>query len=94
MVHNADIKELRCVAFTSRNRAVSTKKTWRSLLASGYSSVPNKKELPDKNDGKSKLARYAVETILNIKIHRKDIGSVKSLHLSQEEVKKLIRQLK
>lgn len=34
------------------------------------------------------------ETILNIKIHRKDIGSVKSLHLSQEEVKKLIRQLK
>ncbi|SDH50299.1 hypothetical protein SAMN05421827_12723 [Pedobacter terrae] len=57
---NADIKELRCVAFTSRNRAVSTKKTWRSLLASGYSSVPNKKELPDNNDEKSKLARYAV----------------------------------
>ena len=57
---NADIKELRCVAFTSHNRAVSTKKNWRSLLASGYSSVPNKKELPDNNDNKSKLARYAV----------------------------------
>ena len=57
---NADIRELRCVAFTSHNRAVSTKKTWRSLLASGYSSVPDKKELPDKNDEKSKLARYAV----------------------------------
>ncbi|KQM68544.1 hypothetical protein ASE74_24020 [Pedobacter sp. Leaf216] len=57
---NADIKELRCVAFTSHNRSVSTNKTWRALLASGYSSVPNKKELPDKNDDKSKLSRYAV----------------------------------
>ena len=59
-----DIKELRCVAFASYNRSVSKKKTWRELLASSYSSVPNKKELPDKNENKSKLARYAVIDVL------------------------------
>ncbi|KQS40979.1 hypothetical protein [Pedobacter sp. Leaf194] len=59
-----DIKELRCVAFASYNRSVTTKKTWRALLASGYSSVPNKIELPDGNGNKSKLARYAVMDVL------------------------------
>jgi hypothetical protein len=60
----SDIKELRCVAFTSHNRSVSTKQTWRTLLASSYSSVPDKKELPDKNDEKSKLTRQAELDVL------------------------------
>ncbi|MEO3405639.1 hypothetical protein AAFN85_17135 [Mucilaginibacter sp. CAU 1740] len=62
---NSDIKELRCVAFASHNRSVNTKKTWRALLASSYSSVPDKKELPDKNEDKSKLARQAELDVLN-----------------------------
>jgi hypothetical protein len=62
---NADIKELRCVAFASHNRSVNTKKTWRALMASSYSSVPDKKELPDKNGDKAKLARHAVLDVVS-----------------------------
>ncbi|WP_204353278.1 hypothetical protein [Pedobacter yulinensis] len=60
-----DIRELRCIAFTSYNRSETTKRTWRALLASGYSSVPSKQELADENDEKSKLARYAVLDVLH-----------------------------
>lgn len=55
-----DYKELQCIAFASNNRTRNLGKTWKSILASGYSSVPDKKELSDKlNDTKSKLARKA-----------------------------------
>lgn len=61
---NEDIRELRCIAFTSYNRSESQKKTWRDLLASGYSSVPDKIEMPTSNGNKNKLARQAVLDVL------------------------------
>lgn len=57
-------KELRCIAYASYNRSVVAGKTWRNLLSSSYSSVPNKQELLDENNTKFKLARRAVIYVL------------------------------
>lgn len=68
----ADLKELKCIAYASYNKAQEgklnsgEKSKWKKLLASSYSSVENKKSL-DANlvDDKSKLARVAVFYVLN-----------------------------
>ena len=60
-----DFKELKCVAYASYNRAVSTSVKWNKILSTGYSSVPNKKELPTSaKDSRSKLSRKAVIYVL------------------------------
>lgn len=68
----ADLKELKCIAYASYNKAQDgtlnsgEKSKWKKLLATAYSSVENKKSL-DANlaDEKSKLARVAVFYVLN-----------------------------
>ncbi|MFB9057233.1 DUF4280 domain-containing protein [Mariniflexile ostreae] len=63
---NNDLKELKCIAFTSYNRALKKKSTWKKLLATSYSSVPNKKELSENsNTEKDKLTRKALFSVLN-----------------------------
>ncbi|MDQ7961342.1 DUF4280 domain-containing protein [Flavobacterium lindanitolerans] len=60
-----DLKELKCIAYASFNRAKNTKTTWKKLLSTGYSSVPNKTELSQtKKDNKSKLTRQALFYVL------------------------------
>jgi len=49
-----DLTELKCIAFTSYNEATGTKKTWRALLASSYSSVPSKDSQKLKDNTESK----------------------------------------
>lgn len=62
---NVDIDELKAIAFTSFNRSKKRKSSWKSLLATGYSRVPNKKELSDTNNGiKDKLTRKALFSVL------------------------------
>lgn len=39
---NNEITELKCISFASYNFSVAEKKTWRQVLASSYSSVPDK----------------------------------------------------
>ena len=60
-----DLKELKCIAFASYNRSKKVNKTWRGLLSTTYSSVPNKKSLnmSDK-DSKSLNARKSVISVL------------------------------
>ena len=61
----SDLKELKCIAFTSYNRAKSKGVTWKKLLSTGYSSVPHKKPLSNNNnEEKSKLARKALFSVL------------------------------
>ncbi len=61
----AELEELKCIAFASHNRAVKSKSTWRGLLASKYSSVQGKMEMSkDLKDAKSKLTRQAVFSVL------------------------------
>jgi len=61
-----DITELKCIAYTSYNRATKAKKTWKGLLGTTYSSVPNKQEMSDNlTDNKSKLTRKALIAVLN-----------------------------
>jgi len=56
-----DLKELKCIAYTSFNRSRATKSKWKKLLSTSYSSVENKKEmLSSLNDKKSKLTRQAL----------------------------------
>ena len=60
-----DFKELKCIAYTSYNRSKKTNVKWKSLLATAYSSVPNKTELAtSKTDEKSKLARKLIFYVL------------------------------
>lgn len=67
-----DLTELKCIAFASHNEATNTKKTWKSLLASSYSSVPNKdsQKLKDNtesktdSDKKSDTTRKAMISVL------------------------------
>lgn len=60
-----DLKELKCIAFTSHNRSVKAKKTWKYILSTSYSSVPNKKALKaSENTSKSKNSRKAVILVL------------------------------
>ena len=60
-----DLKELKCIAFASYNRSRKVNKTWRGLLSTTYSSVPNKKllSISDK-DSKSINTRKAVISVL------------------------------
>ena len=60
-----DLKELKCIAFASYNRSKKVNKTWRGLLSTTYSSVPNKKllSISDK-DSKSINTRKAVISVL------------------------------
>ncbi|CAM3749921.1 DUF4280 domain-containing protein [Flavobacterium gelidilacus] len=61
-----DFKELKCIAYTSYNRAKKTSVKWKKLLSTTYSSVPNKKELTtSSNNEKSKLTRKALFYVLN-----------------------------
>lgn len=61
-----DLKELKCIAYTSFNRSVKLKVKWKKLLATAYSSVGDKKELKEtKNDEKSKLTRQSLFYVLN-----------------------------
>jgi hypothetical protein len=61
-----DLKELKCIAYTSFNRSKSVKTSWKQLLSTAYSSVGNKKEMSDSsNDEKSKLTRKALFYVLN-----------------------------
>lgn len=61
-----DLKELKCIAYTSYNRAKNTNVKWKKILSTAYSSVPNKKELStSSNDEKSKLARKSIFYVLN-----------------------------
>lgn len=60
-----DEEELKCIAFASYNRSKTVGKTWKQLLATGYSSVSNKQELKDTiKISKAKLARKAVISVL------------------------------
>jgi len=60
-----DLKELKCIAYTSKNRATTKTSTWKKLLSTSYSSVPHKHELPETNDDeKSKLTREAIFSVL------------------------------
>ena len=62
---NDDIDELKCIAFTSYNRSKKRGGTWRSLLATKYSSVKKKKELSDSNNSnKDKLTRQALFSVM------------------------------
>ncbi len=62
----SDIKELKCIAFTSHNRSVNMKTSWKKLLSTRYSCVDDKKQLPkESKDEKSKLCRKAVFAVLN-----------------------------
>lgn len=61
-----DLKELKCIAYTSFNRSKSIKTSWKQLLSTAYSSVVNKKEMKDSlDDVKSKLTRKALFYVLN-----------------------------
>jgi hypothetical protein len=61
-----DLKELKCIAYTSFNRSKSVKTSWKQLLSTAYSSVDNKKEMKDSlDDEKSKLTRKALFYVLN-----------------------------
>ncbi|PAM94573.1 hypothetical protein B4N84_11370 [Flavobacterium sp. IR1] len=60
-----DFKELKCIAYASFNRSKTLKVSWKSLLATAYSSVGNKKEMSDSlDDEKSKLTRKALFYVL------------------------------
>lgn len=59
-----DLKELKCIAFTSYNRSVKAGKSWRKILASSYSSVLIKKEMPLTNENKNNLSRNAVISVI------------------------------
>lgn len=60
-----DLNEYKAVAFASKNRSSTTKQTWRSLLASGYSSVQGKTYLLDSTKtAQANLARRAVIYVL------------------------------
>ncbi|MCM1234253.1 MAG: hypothetical protein NC489_29465 [Ruminococcus flavefaciens] len=60
-----NLDEYKAVAFTSKNHADAIKKTWRALMASGYSSVSGKKELLDTDKtAKANLSRRAVIFVL------------------------------
>ena len=60
-----DLKELKCIAFASYNRSKKVNKTWRGLLSTAYSSVPNKKSLSiSDKDSKSINARKSVISVL------------------------------
>ena len=49
--------EYKCFAFVSNNYARRLKKNWKNLLNSSYSSVPNKRNLKDNEEGdKANLA--------------------------------------
>lgn len=62
---NDDLKELKCIAFTSHNRSIKAKKTWKALLATAYSSVSNKQALKfSDNTSKSMNSRQAVILVL------------------------------
>lgn len=62
---NADLKELKCIAYTSFNRAKNTKVTWKKLMSTGYSSVQSKTQMSDTlKDSKSKLTRQALIYVL------------------------------
>lgn len=62
---NNDLKELKCIAFTSHNRSIKAKKTWQSLLATAYSSVEKKKALKfSDNTSKSMNSRKAIILVL------------------------------
>ncbi|WP_296151327.1 PAAR-like protein [uncultured Flavobacterium sp.] len=61
----ADLRELKCIAYASFNRSNTKKTSWKKLLTTSYSSVGNKKELSDNNiDKKSKLTRQALFSVL------------------------------
>ena len=61
-----DLKELKCIAYTSFNRSKNIKTKWKQLLATAYSSVGNKQELKDTNNKeKDKLTRKAIFYVLN-----------------------------
>lgn len=61
----SDFKELKCIAYTSYNRAINTSVKWKKILSTGYSSVPNKIELATSSkDEKSKLTRKALFYVL------------------------------
>jgi hypothetical protein len=61
-----DLKELKCIAYSSFNRSKNTKSTWKKLLSTSYSSVNNKQEMKSSlNDDKSKLTRKALFYVLN-----------------------------
>ena len=63
---NSDLKELKCIAYTSFNHAKAEKKSWKNLLSTSYSSVPSKNKLKEtNNDPKSKLTRQALFYVLN-----------------------------
>ncbi|MCV2485216.1 hypothetical protein OD917_09795 [Flavobacterium sp. SH_e] len=60
-----DFKELKCIAYTSFNRSINVKSTWKKLLSTSYSSVGNKKEMKSSlDDNKSKLTRKAIFYVL------------------------------
>lgn len=60
-----DLNEYKAVAFASKNRSSTTKQTWSSLLASGYSSVQGKTYLLDSTKtAQANLARRAVIYVL------------------------------
>ncbi len=66
-----DLKELKCIAFTSHNRSLKAGKSWRNILDSSYSSVPDKDNLSDtNNNSKGKHTRSAVISVLT---NEKDI---------------------
>lgn len=60
-----DLKELKCIAYTSFNRSKNVKSTWKKLLSTGYSSVPSKILMNETlKDIKSKLTRQALIYVL------------------------------
>jgi hypothetical protein len=62
---SADEKELKCIAYASYNHSKALGKSWKGLLSTGYSSVPLKKELPDKDStNQAQMARRSVIYVL------------------------------
>lgn len=60
-----NLNEYKAVAFTSKNHSKALNQTWKSLMASGYSSVNNKTNLLDSNtSAEANLARRAVIYVL------------------------------
>lgn len=60
-----NLNEYKAVAFTSKNHSKATNTSWKSLMASGYSSVKNKRNLLDsEKTAEANLARRAVIYVL------------------------------